>query len=88
MTSLIQAISRVRATTTPTPCPYSRAQELILSMLEPVTGIERIFVRQALGRVLAQGCDLAYQCAGQPTTQPWTAMPYVTQTCPPMHRRN
>ncbi|HTH93739.1 MAG TPA: gephyrin-like molybdotransferase Glp [Rhodocyclaceae bacterium] len=37
----------------PNALPVPRAQELILSMLEPVSGIERVFVRQALGRVLA-----------------------------------
>ena len=53
MTSLIQAIS-CQSDYDPNALPVSRAQELILSMLEPVTGIERVFVRQALGRVLAQ----------------------------------
>jgi molybdopterin molybdotransferase len=53
VTSLIQAIS-CQSDYDPNALPVSRAQELILSMLEPVTGIERVFVRQALGRVLAQ----------------------------------
>ncbi|HTH94642.1 MAG TPA: gephyrin-like molybdotransferase Glp [Rhodocyclaceae bacterium] len=53
MTSLIQAIS-CQSDYDPNALPVSRAQELILSMLEPVGGIERVFVRQALGRVLAQ----------------------------------
>jgi molybdopterin molybdotransferase len=52
-TSLIQAIS-CQSDYDPNALPVSRAQELILSMLEPVSGIERVFVRQALGRVLAQ----------------------------------
>jgi molybdopterin molybdotransferase len=51
--SLIDAIS-CQSDYDPNALPVTRAQELILAMLAPVTGIERVFVRQALGRVLAQ----------------------------------
>jgi molybdopterin molybdotransferase len=51
--SLIQAIS-CQSDYDPNALPVPRAQELILSMLEPVSGTERLFVRQALGRVLAE----------------------------------
>ena len=37
----------------PNSMPVARAQQLILSLVEPVGGLERVFIRQALDRVLA-----------------------------------
>jgi molybdopterin molybdotransferase len=53
VSSLIQAIS-CQSDYDPNALRVPRAQELILSMLAPVTGTERLFVRHALGRVLAE----------------------------------
>jgi molybdopterin molybdotransferase len=53
VTSLIQTIS-CQSDYDPNALPVPRAQELILSLLEPVNAVERVFVRHALGRVLAQ----------------------------------
>jgi len=53
LTSLIDTIS-CQSDYDPNALPVKRAQELILSMITPVSGVERVFVRQALGRVLAQ----------------------------------
>ena len=38
----------------PNSLPVSRARELILSLIEPVRGRQRVFIRQALDRVLAE----------------------------------
>lgn len=51
--SLNQAIS-CQSDYDPNAMTVAKAQEFILSLLQPVDGIERVFVRQALGRVLAE----------------------------------
>ena len=38
----------------PNALPVARAQQIVASLVEPVIGTERLFVRNALGRVLAQ----------------------------------
>ena len=38
----------------PNALPVDRARRIVLDMLAPVAGHERVFVRQALGRVLAE----------------------------------
>lgn len=56
MTSLSQAFSdriSCQSDYDPNAMSVPKAQDFILSMLEPVGGVERVFVRQALGRVLA-----------------------------------
>ena len=53
MTSLLQALS-CADNYDPDSLHAERARELILGLLPPVTGIERVFVRQGLDRVLAQ----------------------------------
>ncbi len=52
MTSLLQALS-CADDYDPNSLHVERARELILGLLPPVTGVERVFVRQALDRVLA-----------------------------------
>ena len=52
MTSILQALS-CADNYDPNSLHVERARELILGLLPPVTGIERVFVRQALDRVLA-----------------------------------
>jgi molybdopterin molybdotransferase len=37
----------------PNSLPVDRARQILLDMVQPVTGSERVFIRQALGRVLA-----------------------------------
>ena len=51
MTSILQALS-CADDYDPDSLPVDRARELILDLLHPVTGHERVFVRQALDRVL------------------------------------
>lgn len=53
MNSLLQALS-CADDYDPNSLPVSRAQELILSLVAPVTGFERAFVRLGLNRVLAE----------------------------------
>jgi molybdopterin molybdotransferase len=53
MTSILQTLS-CADNYDPNSLPVDRARELILAMLEPVRGHERMFVRQALDRVLAE----------------------------------
>lgn len=38
----------------PNALPVDRARRILLDMVKPVTGVERVFIRQALGRVLAE----------------------------------
>jgi molybdopterin molybdotransferase len=52
MSSILQALS-CADNYDPNSLHADRARELILGLLPPVTGIERVFVRQALDRVLA-----------------------------------
>jgi molybdopterin molybdotransferase len=52
MTSVLQALS-CADDYDPNSLPVDRARELILGLLAPVTGHERVFVRQALDRVLS-----------------------------------
>ena len=52
MTSILQAFSCAEDYD-PNSLPVERARELILGLLQPVVGHERVFVRQALDRVLA-----------------------------------
>jgi molybdopterin molybdotransferase len=52
MTSILQALS-CADNYDPNSLHVERARELILGLLPPVTGVERVFVRQALDRVLA-----------------------------------
>ncbi|HWT53200.1 MAG TPA: molybdopterin molybdenumtransferase MoeA, partial [Rhodocyclaceae bacterium] len=52
-TSLSQAIS-CQSDYDPNAMTVPKALDFILSQLQPVDGIERVFVRQALGRVLAE----------------------------------
>ncbi|MBI3095230.1 MAG: molybdopterin molybdotransferase MoeA [Rhodocyclales bacterium] len=52
MTSILQAFS-CADDYDPNSLPVDRARELILGLLAPVTGHERVFVRQALDRVLS-----------------------------------
>ncbi|MDP3515083.1 MAG: molybdopterin molybdotransferase MoeA [Sulfuritalea sp.] len=52
MTSILQAFS-CADDYDPNSLPVDRARELILGLLSPVTGHERVFVRQALDRVLS-----------------------------------
>ena len=52
MTSILQAFS-CADDYDPNSLPVDRARELILGLLGPVTGHERVFVRQALDRVLS-----------------------------------
>ncbi|MDP2826658.1 MAG: molybdopterin molybdotransferase MoeA [Sulfuritalea sp.] len=51
MTSILQALS-CADDYDPNSLPVDRARELILDLLQPVSGHERVFVRQALDRVL------------------------------------
>jgi len=53
MTSILQALSCVD-NYDPNSLPVDRARELILDLLSAVGGHERVFVRQALDRVLAE----------------------------------
>lgn len=53
MTSILQAISCLDDYD-PNALTVPRAQEIIRSLITPVTGRERLFVRNALGRVLAE----------------------------------
>ncbi|MBK7764764.1 MAG: molybdopterin molybdotransferase MoeA [Sulfuritalea sp.] len=53
MTSLLQTLS-CADDYDPNSLPVARACELILDLLHPVNGHERVFVRQALDRVLAE----------------------------------
>jgi molybdopterin molybdotransferase len=53
MTSILQTLS-CADNYDPNSLPVDRARELIFAMLEPVRGHERMFVRQALDRVLAE----------------------------------
>ena len=52
MTSILQTLSCADGYD-PNSLPVDRARELILDLLQPVIGHERIFVRQALDRVLS-----------------------------------
>ena len=52
MTSILQAFS-CADDYDPNSLPVERARELILGLLQPVVGHERVFVRQALDRVLS-----------------------------------
>jgi molybdopterin molybdotransferase len=52
MTSILQALS-CADDYDPNSLPVDRARALILGLLQPVTGHERVFVRQALDRVLS-----------------------------------
>jgi molybdopterin molybdotransferase len=52
MSSILQALS-CADNYDPNSLHVERARELILGLLPPVTGIERVFIRQALDRVLA-----------------------------------
>ncbi len=52
MTSILQALS-CADNYDPNSLHVERARELILGLLPPVTGVERVFIRQALDRVLA-----------------------------------
>lgn len=52
-TSLSQAIS-CQSDYDPNAMSVTKALDFILSQLQPVDGVERVFVRQALGRVLAE----------------------------------
>ncbi|MFH1870696.1 MAG: gephyrin-like molybdotransferase Glp [Pseudomonadota bacterium] len=52
MTSILQAFS-CADDYDPNSLPVDRARELILGLLQPVVGHERVFVRQALDRVLS-----------------------------------
>ncbi len=52
MTSILQALS-CADNYDPNSLHADRARELILGLLLPVTGVERVFLRQALDRVLA-----------------------------------
>ncbi|MCM2288023.1 MAG: molybdopterin molybdotransferase MoeA [Sulfuritalea sp.] len=52
MTSILQALS-CADDYDPNSLPVDRARELILGLLQPVVGHERVFVRQALDRVLS-----------------------------------
>lgn len=52
MSSLLDALS-CADDYDPNSLPVDRARQLILSLVEPVPGCERVFVRQALDRVLA-----------------------------------
>ena len=38
----------------PNSLPVDRARRILLDMVQPVAGVERVFIRQALGRVLAE----------------------------------
>ncbi|MDP2823447.1 MAG: molybdopterin molybdenumtransferase MoeA, partial [Sulfuritalea sp.] len=51
MPSILQALS-CADDYDPNSLPVDRARELILDLLQPVSGHERVFVRQALDRVL------------------------------------
>ena len=53
MTSILQALS-CADDYDPNSLHVDRARELILGLLNPVVGHERIFVRQALDRVLSE----------------------------------
>ncbi|MCF8152400.1 MAG: molybdopterin molybdotransferase MoeA [Sulfuritalea sp.] len=53
MTSILQTLS-CADNYDPNSLPVDRARQLILDLLHPVVGHERIFVRQALDRVLAE----------------------------------
>lgn len=53
MSSLLEALS-CADDYDPNSLPVERARQLILSLVEPVAGQERLFVRQALDRILAQ----------------------------------
>lgn len=53
MTSILQTLS-CADDYDPNSLPVARATELILDLLQPVSGHERVFVRQALDRVLAE----------------------------------
>ncbi|WP_310453046.1 gephyrin-like molybdotransferase Glp [Sulfuritalea sp.] len=53
MTSILQAFS-CADDYDPNSLPVDRARELILGLLQPVVGHERVFVRQALDRVLSE----------------------------------
>ena len=53
MTSILQALS-CADDYDPNSLPVDRARELILGLLAPVVGHERVFVRQALDRVLSE----------------------------------
>jgi len=48
------AIWPAPTTTTPNSMPVAKAREHIRSFLTPVTAIERLHVRNALGRILAE----------------------------------
>ena len=53
MTSILQTLSCANDYD-PNSLPVNRARELILSLIEPVAGRQRLFIRQALDRVLAE----------------------------------
>jgi molybdopterin molybdotransferase len=53
MTSILQALS-CADDYDPNSLPVDRARELILGLLSPVSGHERVFIRQALDRVLSE----------------------------------
>ena len=53
MTSILQTLS-CADDYDPNSLPVDRARDLILDLLRPVGGIERVFVREALDRVLAE----------------------------------
>jgi molybdopterin molybdotransferase len=53
MTSILQAVSCL-ADYDPDALPVARAKALTRGLVEPIRGTQRLFVREALGRVLAQ----------------------------------
>jgi molybdopterin molybdotransferase len=53
MTSILQAVSCL-ADYDPDALPVAQAKALTRNLVEPVRGTQRLFVREALGRVLAQ----------------------------------
>lgn len=53
MTSILHAVSCLDDYD-PNALPVAKAQQIVASLVEPVIGTERLFVRNALGRVLAE----------------------------------
>jgi molybdopterin molybdotransferase len=60
-----------------------RAREAIKACLVPIAGTERVAVRSALGRVLAQRHRARRSTCPHTTTRRWTAMPCARPTWPP-----
>ena len=64
----------------PNSMPVVKARELIRKFLTPVTAVERVHIRNALGRVLAVGHRLAASPCPATTTRRWMAMPCASRT--------